>query len=128
MVLFHLVSPLRREKGSRVTTQRKLGTIGSAVADDNELDQSVLLLVGIRRGSVPHRPDLGSRLFELIDQPQNVVTARAPGMAREALAIDARIVAEGVEVESVDIGGMVVSVRWRPATGGISRSTRVTVR
>lgn len=110
-----------------MSTQRTVGSIGSSVTGDGELEQSLRLLVTVRKGSIPHRPDLGSLLFELIDEPMNRVAAKAPLYVAQAVAADQRLVVDVTEVISVEPGQLELDVIWHPASSTEPHRTRVTV-
>ncbi len=110
-----------------VAQQRKLGSIGGVVTGDDELEQALCLLVGVRRRSVPLSPTKGSLLFELIDEPIDVVRAKAPLLAQQAVAVDPRIELLAVTVSSTGDSWIELELSWRPAGSQQSRVSTVRV-
>jgi phage baseplate assembly protein W len=111
-----------------MATQRKVGTTGASVSGDDELEQSLRLLLTVRRNSIPHRPDLGGELFELIDAPLDVARAKAPLLVLRAAAADSRLVVESTSVTMTTAGELQLEVHWHPASSPASTcTTEVTV-
>lgn len=111
-----------------MATQRKVGSIGAVVNGDDEHEQSLRLLMTVRKFSIPHQPDLGSELFELIDQPLHVAQAKAPLLVLRAAAADPRIVVESTSVTSQDVGKLTLEVHWHSAAKpAVVRATTVTI-
>lgn len=102
---------------SRQQWQPKLGEPGVRVEGLAELEQSLSIVLTTPVGSVPGRPLFGSRLHELIDQPINMVRARAPQEARRAIAQnEPRIeVIDTAVTDATADGNTVCQVYWRPA-------------
>ena len=108
--------------------QRKVGAVGESVDGDDELEQSLRLLLTVRRNSIPHRPDLGGKLFELIDLPLPLAKAKAFLLVREAAAADPRVTVESASVTRSELSRLTLEVRWHPtATPTTVRTTEVTV-
>ena len=107
--------------------QRKVGMVGETLDGDDELEQSLRLLLVVRKNAVPHRPDIGSELFELLDAPLSVAQAKAPLLVAKAAALEPRLVVDSVTVSSFDIGQLELEVRWHPTNSSASRSTTITV-
>ena len=110
-----------------VAQQRKLGSIGGVVTEDDELEQTLCLMVGVRRGSVPLSPTRGSLLFELIDEPIDVVRAKAPLLAQQAVAADPRIELLAVSVVRQGESWIELELDWRRAGAAQSKTTTVRV-
>lgn len=110
-----------------MSRQRKLGSVGVTVSDIDELEQSLRLLLTVPRGSIPHRPDLGGELFELIDAPVDVVRARALPLVVRATASDVRLRIVSVDPTVLSTGAVEVEVVWCPSGSASSRVTKVTV-
>lgn len=49
-------------------------------------------------GSIPHRPDFGSRIYEYLDRPLNPI---APLVIAEIHRVATRIAPDGLEIQSV---------------------------
>lgn len=118
---------MARWEDDTVSTQRTVGSIGSSVTGQSELEQSLRLLITVRKGSIPHRPDLGSPLFELIDEPADVVASKALLYVAQAVAADQRLVVDSVELVFFEPGQLELEVTWHPAGSSSPVSTRVTV-
>ena len=111
-----------------MATQRKVGTVGQTVEGDDELEQSLRLLLTVRRTAIPHRPDLGGQLFELIDMPLAQAKAKALILVQQAAAADSRLTVESASVTRTDTSSLVLEVRWHPtATPTTNRTTTVNV-
>ncbi|MEI8390464.1 MAG: GPW/gp25 family protein [bacterium] len=65
-----------------VDWQPKLNEIGSVVEGTDDIDQCVRIILMTRKGSVPHRPEFGSDIWQYIDAPVNVAI---PNIIREAM-------------------------------------------
>ena len=52
--------------------QIKLGSIGETLKGLADLNQEIRLILATPLGSVPHQPELGSRLYEYLDLPINI--------------------------------------------------------
>ncbi|MEM0326598.1 MAG: GPW/gp25 family protein [Desulfurococcaceae archaeon] len=52
--------------------QIKLGSIGEVVTGLEDLNQEIRLILETPLGSIPHRPEYGSRIYEYLDLPINV--------------------------------------------------------
>jgi phage baseplate assembly protein W len=108
--------------------QPVLGSPGELVYGDDELEQSLLIVLKTVMGSVPGRPEFGSKLLDFIDEP---VTTVAPGIVREVFravkASEPRITVLAATPLSAEPGTVETEVRWKPTNGGATRSTRVKV-
>lgn len=51
--------------------QIKLGAIGETVTGIEDINQEVRLILATPLGSIPHRPEFGSRIHFYLDKPQN---------------------------------------------------------
>lgn len=102
---------------SRQQWQSKLGEPGARIEGLAELEQSLSIVLTTPVGSVPGRPTFGSRLHELVDQPINVVRARAAQEVRRAVAeSEPRIEIIDTAVADATVGGTATcQVYWRPA-------------
>jgi uncharacterized protein len=65
-----------------VDWQPKLNEIGSVVEGTDDIDQCMKVILMTRKGSVPHRPEFGSDIWQYIDAPVNVAI---PNIIREAM-------------------------------------------
>jgi phage baseplate assembly protein W len=111
-----------------MTTQRKVDAIGETVEGDDEIEQSLRLLLTVRKNAIPHRPDLGGKLFELIDAPLSVAKAKAFVLVQQAAKADPRITVIATSVTRTDTSSLTLEVRWHPtATPTTVRSTTITV-
>lgn len=109
------------------------GKPGELVYGLDELEQSLRIVLNTPVGSVPGRPEFGSRLDQLCDEP---ITTVAPAIVREVMRAvelcEPRITILGVAVlpPTEELGRVVPEVRWRPTTplgaGEATRTTRVT--
>lgn len=75
------------------------------------------MLLTTPRGSRPYEPEWGSDLWRLVDEPLDVVRARAPGEVRRAAAFERRVEVVDTVIEPSEQGGFVLAVHWRPAGG-----------
>lgn len=65
--------------------QIKLGTFGQIVEGLDDLNQEILLILATPLGSVPHQPELGSRIYEYLDRPMNIAKPLIVAEAYRAL-------------------------------------------
>lgn len=110
-----------------MSAQRKLGTVGSTVREVDELEQSLRLLLTVPKGSIPHRPDLGSELHELIDAPVDTVRACALSLVVRATVPDTRLRIVSVVPTALSSGAVELEVVWSPSGTTNTRATKVTV-
>lgn len=101
------------------TWQTRLGgKPGEVVEGDEELAQSLSIVLTTPVASVPGRPGFGSKLDELLDAPLNEV---APKAVREVFRAvrdnEPRITVLGAVVQQLAAdGGIRLRVRWRPTS------------
>lgn len=65
--------------------QRKRGSFGEIVKEIDDINQCIGTILMTRKGSVPHNPELGSEIWEEIDQPINIAKPNIVRKAYEAL-------------------------------------------
>lgn len=53
--------------------QIKLGAIGLKAEGLDDLNQEIGIILSTPLGSVPHMPEMGSRIYEYLDRPINIV-------------------------------------------------------
>jgi len=53
--------------------QLKLGTIGETIKGLEDIKQEIYLILSTPLGSIPHRPEFGSRIYEYLDKPIELV-------------------------------------------------------
>ena len=61
--------------------QFKLNDIGNAAEGIEDIDQCIKIILMTRKGSIPHRPEFGSDIWQYIDYPINEAV---PNIIREA--------------------------------------------
>jgi len=61
--------------------QFKLNDIGNAAEGLDDIDQCIKIILMTRKGSVPHRPEFGSDIWQYIDYPIN---ESIPNIIKEA--------------------------------------------
>lgn len=108
----------------------KLGSPGEYVTGLDELVQAVDVLFGTPEGSVPGRPSYGFRVLELVDLPVTEVQPIFMREARRALVVnEPRAILVSVEVLGGDQGpGQIIGrVNWKPAAGGVTQTTEVSL-
>ena len=97
------------------------------VEGEADIHQSIRIILGTPKGSVPHRPDFGSNIADYIDYP---ILDAIPHVVREAADAVARWEPRCTLVKvipSVSLAQLVVRVQWRLADG-VERQTDVVVR
>jgi hypothetical protein len=108
--------------------QPQLGNPGARVSYLDELEQSLMLVLTTPERSVPGRPNFGSRLYQLADEP---VSTLRPAVVREvvrALGVnEPRVRPLGVDVAHLDAGHLEVAIEWQPAASTERRTTRVVI-
>ncbi len=60
----------------------KLGSVGEIVENFEDIDQCIKIILTTPKGSVPHRPEFGSDLWQYIDRPINEAI---PGIVKEII-------------------------------------------
>lgn len=82
-----------------------------------ELEQAIAIVLTSPLGSVAGNPSFGSRLFELVDAPANIVRTRAPAEVLRALKRwEPRVTVVETSVQSAtEDGRLVLEVYWHPA-------------
>lgn len=65
--------------------QIKLGAFGQVLGGLDDLNQEILLILATPLGSVPHQPELGSRIYEYLDMPMNIAKPLIVAEAYRAL-------------------------------------------
>lgn len=106
----------------RARTQASLGAPGESVTGIEELAQSLSMCIRTPLGSVPGRPEYGSRVHELIDADVADIRAHGPRYVRDA------IIACLPRVEFVDCAVNELhelEVTWRPRGAATAQTTRV---
>ncbi|MEI7475344.1 MAG: GPW/gp25 family protein [bacterium] len=65
-----------------VDWQLKLNETASVVEGIDDIDQCILIILSTKKGSVPHRPEFGSYIWQYIDSPVNEAV---PNIIREVI-------------------------------------------
>lgn len=52
--------------------QIKLGAVGETVTGIEDINQEVGLILTTPLGSIPHRPEFGSNIYQHLDKPMNI--------------------------------------------------------
>lgn len=77
----------------------------------------VLFSLTARRGGLPFRPNLGSRLYQVLREKPSARQALAAQYAAEALEEETDLKLSGVEWQDTEDGGrVVVRLEWRGET------------
>ena len=77
----------------------------------------VLFRLTARRGGLPFRPNLGSRLYQVLREKPSARQALAAQYAAEALEEETDLKLSGVEWQDTEDGGrVVVRLEWRGET------------
>lgn len=109
----------------RARMQAKLGAPGESVEGLEELAQSLSMCIRTPLGSVPGRPEYGSRVHLLIDADISDSRVYGPRYVREAiLACLPRIEFVDTRVQQTTPGSTELEIVWRPI-GGSVQQTRV---
>ncbi len=111
-----------------MSVARKVQSIDRLVAGVDESEQSLRLLLTVRRGTIPHRPDLGGLLHDLVDAPVTVARANAALLVRQSAAGNPQLEIDAVAIQSTGPGEITLAVTWHPVGASVSRVTEVTVR
>ena len=53
--------------------QMKIGSIGETVDGIDDINQEIMLILTTPLGSIPHRPEFGSRIYEYLDKPISLI-------------------------------------------------------
>lgn len=82
-----------------------------------EVLSRVLFRLTARRGGLPFRPNLGSRLYQILREKPSARQALAAQYAAEALEEETDLKLSGVEWQDTEDGGrVVVRLEWRGET------------
>ena len=82
-----------------------------------EVLSRVLFRLTARRGGLPFRPTLGSRLYQILREKPSARQALAAQYAAEALEEETDLKLSGVEWQDTEDGGrVVVRLEWRGET------------
>lgn len=65
-----------------VDWQLKLNETGSVVEGIDDIDQCIQIILSTKKGSIPHRPEFGSDIWQYIDSPVNEAV---PNIIRETI-------------------------------------------
>jgi phage baseplate assembly protein W len=107
--------------------QPKLGGIGEVVEGVDDINQCIRIILGTRKGSVPHRPEFGSDIWKYIDYPVNEAI---PHIIRESIdainAWETRIEIRRVAA-SVDGSTVTLAVEWAYTGSTDAESIEVTI-
>ena len=52
--------------------QLKIGSFGKVLTGLEDINQEIMLILTTPLGSIPHRPEFGSRIYEYLDKPVNM--------------------------------------------------------
>lgn len=102
-----------------LTWQTRLGAPGARVEGYDELEQSLRIVMGTPLGSVPGRPDFGTRFHEYFDAPFSVFRPKVSAEAfRAARAHWTRgeLRAANVLPAIAEEGRFRLELKWQPAT------------
>lgn len=92
--------------------QFRLSETGSAATDLDEISQAVRIILTTPKGSVPHRPDFASSIYDYLDLPLNVVRSRiVEDVTTSLIRFEPRIEVRSVLVTSLSGIGEKVRVR-----------------
>lgn len=109
--------------------QIKLGSIGEIVTGLEDLNQEIKLILETPLGSIPHRPEYGSRIYEYLDLPINI--AKPFIIAETYRAIKANCDRfEVIDVKVKDIspqGKFVIQVIGRPVSSEIDEVVKLEI-
>ncbi len=109
----------------RITHQDWQPALG---ADDivgglDDIDQCIRIILGTPLGSDPLRPDFGSNVHRYIDWPQDrAVTYLVREVFQAVCRWEKRVGQMDVRV-SHEVAAVVITVIWRPASGGSENTT-----
>ncbi len=89
--------------------QIKIGVIGITVKGIEDINQEIGLILATPLGSIPHRPEFGSRIPEYLDKPQNVSRTLIIAEAFRALKANSeRFTPKQIKLMSASPGGKLV--------------------
>lgn len=100
--------------------------IGEIVTDFEDIDQAIRIILTTPIGSVPLRPDFGSRLYDLLGEPVALTLSAIEREAGEAIARhETRITVTGVRAAHVSSapGHVRLTVSWQEVEGAASGET-----
>ena len=104
------------------------GPPGARVYGLDELEQSMMLVLTTPVRSVPGRPQFGSRLYQLVDEPVSVLRAAVVREVLRSLGVnEPRVRPIGVGLVHTDAGRLEVTVEWQPTSSPDRRATRVEI-
>jgi phage baseplate assembly protein W len=109
--------------------QPKLGFPGERVEGLDEIEQSLRTVLTTPIDSVPSRPGFGSKLFELVDEPVNLVRPKVVKEVVRACAVsEPRLRVVSVEQTFGDDGHLEVEIEWHPTSDpAATRRTTVSI-
>ncbi len=109
--------------------QLKLGAIGETVTGIADINQEVGLILATPLGSIPHRPEFGSRIPEYLDKPQNIARPLIVAEAYRALKANSeRFTPEKIKLMSISAGGkMVFKITGMPKDAEIDKEVVLSV-
>ncbi|MBI3584187.1 MAG: GPW/gp25 family protein [Nitrospinae bacterium] len=89
--------------------QIKLGSVGKTLTGIEDINQEIGLILATPLGSIPHRPEFGSRIPEYLDKPQNVARPLIIAEAYRAIKINSeRFKPSKIKLMSASASGKIV--------------------
>lgn len=107
--------------------QPKLNEIGSVVEATEDINQCIKIILLTQKGSVPHRPTFGSKIFDYIDNPINIAKPNIIREVIDAIALwETRIDVDSVTI-TTDVEQLIVQIQWSLKDSSVSASLEVLV-
>jgi len=109
--------------------QIKIGSIGKTVTGIEDINQEIFLILATPLGSVPHRPEYGSKIYEFLDKPMNIAKPLVLAEAWRALRKNSErfLVTDIKLVSASESGKFVFKIRGIPQSREVDEEVVLSV-
>jgi len=108
--------------------QIKLGSIGEVAQGLQDLQQEIFLILATPLGSVPHRPEFGSRIYEYLDLPQHLAKPLIIAEAYRALRANTeRFEVKEIKVKDIQPGKIIFTLTILPISDEVTEEVKIEV-
>jgi phage baseplate assembly protein W len=84
--------------------QLKIGEFGGILKGIEDINQEIMIILTTPLGSIPHRPEYGSRIFEYLDKPEDMARPLIIAESYRALRENSdRFYPEDIKVKSFSV-------------------------
>jgi len=108
--------------------QIKLGSIGEIIQGLKDLQQEIFLILATPLGSVPHRPEFGSRIYEYLDLPQHIAKPIVIAEAYRALRANSeRFKVMDIKVKDIQPGKIIFALTILPLSDEATEEVKLEI-